>query len=88
MRAVIKQVECLKGTENKDLILKPNQMKSLECYVDSDFCGNWNKMMAQHDVRTSESRTGYLISLHGAPSFKHRLNYPPLKRNTLHYQLQ
>ena len=51
--AVINLVKYLKGTKDKGIILKPNQMKSLECYVDADFCGNWNKITAQHYVSTA-----------------------------------
>ena len=31
----------LKGTNDKGLILKPDKLSSFECWVDSDFAGNW-----------------------------------------------
>ena len=42
-----KAVKCvlkyLKGTDTQGLILKLYPEKGIECYVDSDFTGGWNK---------------------------------------------
>ncbi len=32
----------LKGTDTKGMVIKPNHVDTLECYVDSDFAGNYN----------------------------------------------
>ena len=33
----------LKGTKYKGVIFKPNKEKGMECYVDADFAGGWDK---------------------------------------------
>ena len=47
--------------------MKPSKEKSLECFVDADFCGNWNKLTATEDASTAKSRTGYVIRFAGCP---------------------
>lgn len=49
------------------LIFKPDITKSLECFVDSDFSGNWHKDDAADDMDTARSRTGYIIRYAGCP---------------------
>ena len=51
----------LKGTMNDGIYMNPDSNKSFEVFVDSDFCGNWNKLTAELDESTSKSRTGYSI---------------------------
>ena len=60
-------VKYLKRTRNKGLIIEPNDTKSLECFVDADFCGNWNKLTAAEDASTAKSRSGYVIRFAGCP---------------------
>ena len=43
-------------------MLKPDQNKSLEGYVDADFCRNWNRLTSEEDVSTAKSKTGYIIT--------------------------
>jgi hypothetical protein len=57
----------LAGTANKGIIFHPDITKSLECFVDSDFSGNWHKDDAASDMDTARSRTGYIIRFAGCP---------------------
>jgi hypothetical protein len=62
---VVKRIGCyLLGTRDKGFILRPNFTKSFECYVDADYCGNWNPLVAE-DPSTAKSRTGYVITYMG-----------------------
>jgi Reverse transcriptase (RNA-dependent DNA polymerase) len=54
----------LLGTRDKGFIVHPDQHKSFECYVDADYCGNWDPLHAE-DPNTAMSRTGYVIMYHG-----------------------
>jgi len=56
----------LKGTCDKGILLKPNQDESLDCYVDSDFAGNYN-VYPDQDPSSTKSRTGYVILFKGCP---------------------
>ena len=50
----------LKATKDKGMVFTPNGDKGLECYVDADFAGGWDKA----DSRNPEavlSRTGYVL---------------------------
>jgi hypothetical protein len=49
------------------MILDPQMGRSFDCYVDSDFCGLWNRAMAMADPSTSKSRSGYVICYAGCP---------------------
>ena len=35
-------------------MLKPNQEKLLEFYVDADFCANWNRLTSEEDTSTAK----------------------------------
>lgn len=52
---------------DKGLIYKPDTSRELECYVDADFSGNWNKEEAEHNMDTARSRTGFIITYAGCP---------------------
>jgi Reverse transcriptase (RNA-dependent DNA polymerase) len=56
----------LLGTRDKGFILRPDPNKSFECYVDADYCGNWNPL-ATEDPSTAKSRSGYVITYMGCP---------------------
>ena len=58
----------LKGTLNLGMIMKPNQMQTLDCYVDSDSAGNYPAYSDQ-DPTSTKSRTGYVIFYQGCPTF-------------------
>ena len=60
----------LLGTMDKGLILKPDENKSFECFVDASFAGEWirgNEDKAMYDPNTARSRTGYIIRYAGIP---------------------
>ena len=57
----------LKGTAKQGLRFKPDTTKSVDCYVDADFSGNWDRDEAHHDSDTARSRTGFLITYAGCP---------------------
>jgi hypothetical protein len=56
----------LLGTRGKGFIMKPDHTKSFECWVDADYCGNWNPLVTD-DPSTAKSRSGYVITYHGVP---------------------
>ena len=57
----------LLGTRNKGFIFKPDEELSFECYVDADYCGNWNSKVIDEDPSSAKSRTGYIITYAGCP---------------------
>jgi hypothetical protein len=66
-QAVKHIVRYLKATKDQGMILTPQMDKSFDCYVDSDFCGLWNRANAMMDPSTSKSRTGFVICYAGCP---------------------
>lgn len=56
----------LLGTRDKGYFIKPDKTKSFECYVDADYCGNWDPLKTD-EVDTAKSRSGYVIMYHGCP---------------------
>ena len=56
----------LKGTADKGMVIKPNSIDALDCYVDSDFAGNYNTIPDQ-DPSSTKSRSGYVIMFQGCP---------------------
>ena len=57
----------LQVTKNKGMVITPNLTEdSLDCYVDSDFAGNYNSYNDQ-DPTSTKSRTGYVILYKGCP---------------------
>ena len=65
-RAVYRLGKYLLGTADKGIILRPDKNKGLECFVDADFAGGWNKADAE-DASCVYSRTGYVITYAGCP---------------------
>ena len=59
-KAVIRLVRYLKGTKDKGLLLKPNKMKGVECFVDASFASGWRTDDANNPSNVL-SRTGYII---------------------------
>ena len=60
----------LLGTKEKGLIIKPDETKSFECFVDASFAGEWSRELqdqAMTDPNLARSRTGYLITYAGVP---------------------
>ena len=65
--AVERIAQYLKSRRNEGLILDPQSNKSIECYADADFSGNYIKHTAADDPSTAKSRTGYIITFAGVP---------------------
>lgn len=40
-----------------------------DCYVDADFCGNWDRSIAAEDPDTARSRSGFILMYAGAPLY-------------------
>jgi hypothetical protein len=59
-------VKYLLATKDKGIILKPS-VHSLDCFVDADFVGNWNRTTAHVDPATAKSRTGFIIFYASCP---------------------
>jgi hypothetical protein len=57
----------LKGTRTKGMLFTPDLTKGLEVFVDADFSGNWDHIMASEDRDTARSRHGYIIRYMGCP---------------------
>jgi hypothetical protein len=64
--AIHRIVRYLKGTADKGYFLQPSSTKSLDCYVDADFAGNW-KSVTSADPSSVKSRTGYVIMFANCP---------------------
>ena len=56
----------LKLTRDKGLILRPDETRGLEVYVDASFASDWDLVMS-HKNRTARSRHGYIIYYAGCP---------------------
>ena len=65
-RAVLRIGKYLQGTKERGIIFKPDSSRGLECHVDADFAGGWNKADA-NSADAVMSRTGYIISYAGCP---------------------
>jgi hypothetical protein len=59
----------LLGTRDKGLILCPKPPVTLTCYVDADFCGNWDPKSCHEDPDTARSRSGFIVLLANAPLY-------------------
>ena len=56
----------LQGTKLKGMLIKPNSSNDLNCFVDSDFAGNY-AVHHDQDPNSTKSRTGYVILYQGCP---------------------
>jgi len=66
-KAVKRIVRYLKKTKDKGLILSIDDSKGVECWVDADFAGGYNKNIKNLTPRDMLSRTGYVIKYAGCP---------------------
>ena len=65
-RAIHRIARYLKDTRNKGIIYDPNAKNGVECYVDADFAGGWDKA----DSGNPEAflpRTGYVLMYENCP---------------------
>jgi hypothetical protein len=54
------------ATRDKGMILNPRKKQSFDCFMDADFCGNWNRDEAG-DPSTARSRTSDVIKYANCP---------------------
>jgi hypothetical protein len=57
----------LKKTQDLGVCFKPQSDKGFECYCDADFSGNWNKLFADINPRTSKSHSRWVVFYAGCP---------------------
>ena len=65
-RAVHRIGRYLKATKDKEIIFTPDGDKGLECYVDADFAGGWDKADSGNPEAVL-SRTGYVLMYANCP---------------------
>ncbi len=86
--AILYLVCYLKRSRNLGLKFKPDPKKGFECYCDTNFSGNWNKVFAPMDPSTAKSQVVGSSSMqdalsHGLINFSHKLLYLLQKASTL-----
>ena len=64
--AVKRILRYLNSTKDKGMMLKPNKIPIVDCYVDSDFAGLWKAEDDQNPLCV-KSRTGFLIKFMDCP---------------------
>ena len=57
----------LKGSADKGMVIKPDMNQILDCYVDSDFGGNY-PVYPDQDPNSTKSCSGYVILFQGCPT--------------------
>ena len=57
----------LLGTRDKGLIINPKNPWHLDCWVDTDYVGNWRCNDAHVDPMTLKSRSGWIVHFAGTP---------------------
>ena len=67
-RAVLKIGKYLLATKDRGIKFKPDSSKGIECFVDADFAGAWDKADADNPENVL-SRTGFIIFYCGCPVF-------------------
>jgi hypothetical protein len=67
-QAVKQIVRYLKGTADKGMIFSTVDKASVDCYVDADFAGAFDKDRDTQDPATARSRTGYIVFAYRVPS--------------------
>ena len=53
--------------QNDGITVHPDAQQSFQCWVDTDFSGNWRPEGAQTDPMTAKSRSGWIIQYAGCP---------------------
>jgi hypothetical protein len=59
----------LLASRDKGMVIKPDPSQGFECYVDADYCGNWDKAIAADDPDTARSRHGFIVKYAGVPLY-------------------
>ena len=57
----------LLSSRDKGLIIHPNKLWHFDCWVDTDFAGNWRQHDAHINLMTSKLHSGWLVCFAGAP---------------------
>ena len=65
-KAVKRIIRYLKRTRDEGLVLNVDKNKGIQCYVDADFAGAYNKADPMH-ARDCLSRTGFIIKYANCP---------------------
>ena len=65
-RTIMRIGKYLLATKERGIKLTPNKDKGMECYVDIDFTGSWDKADAGNPENVL-SRTGYILFYYGCP---------------------
>ena len=66
VKRIIRYLLYLKRHKRLGIRYRPNIMKSIACYVDASFAGEWNKAWSE-EPSSVMSRTGYIILYAGCP---------------------
>ena len=56
------------GRKDRGLIIKPDNLEGIKCYVDANFVGAWHKLHGD-DPSNVLSQTGYVTQFKGCPIF-------------------
>jgi hypothetical protein len=64
--AVRRIVRYLKGTRDKEYVLRPTNTPTIDCFVDADFAGTWTPETSDNPSSV-RSRSGYIITFAGCP---------------------
>ena len=83
----------LAGTRDKGLLLRPEDTKDLEIFVDANLPGNWDQTDVANDRGTPRSRHGYVINYAGCPiignrNCRQRLHCPQRSPNTMAFLMR
>ena len=54
-------VMCLLKAHHLGIKFAPDKTKGFKCYVDADFCGNWEKGFASSEFSTAKSWSGWIV---------------------------
>jgi hypothetical protein len=57
----------VEGTQDEGLIFEPTAEPTVDCYVDADFCGGFDKHGETEDPAMARSRTGFVVYVNGIP---------------------
>lgn len=65
-KAVKRIARYLLGNKERGIQFRPDKSKGIQCYVDTDFAGGWNKD-DPNNAQSALSRTGYIVFYAGCP---------------------
>ena len=55
------------ATKDKGLLVRPNDRRYFECWVDAEFLDNWRQRDTHNDPMTSKYDSGWVVCFVGAP---------------------